>query len=720
MAGEASPLVSLGRAICGDLGSALRREWLVTNGLGGYASGTLAGMPTRRYHGLLVAALAPPVERTVLVAGTVDWATYLGQRWPLSCYEYGDGTIDPHGYRHLESFRLEGLLPVWHFALADALLERRVWMAYGENTTYVTYRVLRASARLDLAITPLVTYRDFHSLGSPPDAPQVEVTERAVMVRAFDGAQPYRLQASAGRFEAKGDWWWNLRHREESARGLDDRSDCYTPGSFTATLRVDDTLALTFSTEPYPHTEHERSLTLTRERQRDLLHQADAEAADPVVRQLVLAADQFIVARGTGLTPDPSSKGREEKWREDTLSQFAITPLPFRGGAGGGVLPHAPTIIAGYHWFNDWGRDTMIALPGLTLATGRAADGAAILRGFARYIEEGLLPNNFPDQAGQIPGYNTVDATLWYIVAIHAHAAAAGDMSLIDALLPTLREIIAWHRRGTRYGIGVDPADGLLRAGEPGVQLTWMDALVDGWIVTPRSGKPVEINALWYNALRMVAGWLIAAGDAAEAAECDRLADQVQRSFRARFVRPDGQGLADVVDGPDGDDHAVRPNQIFAISLPFPLLAEADAEAVLTTVGQTLLTSYGLRTLSPHDPRYRGDYGGDRVRRDGAYHQGPVWPWLIGAYVEAHARIHGDPAAALALLRPFAEHLADACLGSISEILEGDPPHQPRGAVAQAWSVAEVLRVWRKLAREAAIMTAESAEVAELDAEKDA
>jgi predicted glycogen debranching enzyme len=634
--------------VCDNVLAAVHREWLVTNGLGGYASGTIAGPLTRRYHGLLVAALAPPVERTVLVAGTIDWMTYLGRRWSLSCYEYSDRTIDPHGYRHLQTFMLEGMLPVWHYALADALVERRVWMAYGANTTYVTYRVLRASGPIDLEVTPLVTYRDFHTLsGANRPEPQIEVEGRAVTVGAFEGARPLRLLASDGGFKADGDWWWNLHHREETARGLDDRSDCYDPGTFTAHLRQGDTFALILSAESEPDPDYRQALARARERQHTLLRQADAESAEPMVQQLVLAADQFIVARETDRTPQ------------------------------------AKTVIAGYHWFNDWGRDTMIALPGLTLATGRAEEGAGILRGFARYVAEGLLPNNFPDRSGEIPGYNTVDATLWYVVAIHAHVGAT--------------EIVAWHRRGTRYGIGVDSADGLLRAGEPGVQLTWMDAMVDGWVVTPRTGKAVEINALWYNALRMIAGWLAERGDDAKAAECDTLADQVRDSFRARFVRADGQGLADVVDGPEGDDLAVRPNQIFAVSLPYPLLEGAEAEAVVAAVGRSLLTSYGLRTLSPDDPRYHGDYGGDRVRRDGGYHQGPVWPWLIGAYAEAYARVHGDPATALTILRPFEQHLADACLGSISEILEGEPPHQPRGAIAQAWSVAEVLRVWRKL-----------------------
>ena len=676
------PLISLGRAVCDNLLAAMHREWLVANGLGGYASGTIAGPLTRRYHGLLVAALAPPVERTVLVAGTIDWVTYLGRRWSLSSYEYSDRTIDPQGYRHLQAFMLEGMLPVWHYALADALLERRVWMAYGANTTYVTYRVLRASGPIELEITPLVTYRDFHSLtGANRPMPQVEAEGRSATVRAFDGARPFRLLASDGEFKSDGDWWWNLHHREETARGLDDRSDCYDPGTFTAHLQPGETFALTLTAEAEPPAAHDTALAEARERQEALLRQADAERADPVVQQLVLAADQFIVARETNPTP-------------------ALLPTSTPAAAGSRRIPTSRTVIAGYHWFNDWGRDTMIALPGLTLATGRSEEGADILRGFARYVSDGLLPNNFPDRSGEIPGYNTVDATLWYVVALHAHVEATEDMSLIAELLPTLREIVASHRRGTRYGIGVDPADGLLRAGEQGVQLTWMDALVDGWVVTPRTGKPVEINALWYNALRMIAVWLAADGDVAGAADCDALADRARASFRARFARPDGQGLADVVDGPEGDDLAVRPNQIFAVSLPYPLLEGAEAEAIVATVGRSLLTSYGLRTLSPDDSRYHGDYGGDRVRRDGGYHQGPVWPWLIGAYAEAYARVHNDPATALTILRPFEQHLADACIGSISEILEGDAPHQPRGAVAQAWSVSEVLRVWRKLTKE--------------------
>jgi predicted glycogen debranching enzyme len=338
----------------------------------------------------------------------------------------------------------------------------------------------------------------------------------------------------------------------------------------------------------------------------------------------------------------------------------------------------------------------MIALPGLTLATGRADEAATILRTFARFADQGMLPNNFPDQAGQVPGYNTVDATLWYVLAIHSYLEATGDLGLLDDLLPVLCDILDWHVRGTRYGIGVDPADGLLRAGEPGVQLTWMDARVGDRVITPRTGKPVEVQALWYNALRTVAGFLAGRADP-RADAYTTMAERARASFLDRFVRADLGYLPDVVDGPAGDDLTLRPNQIFALSLPFPLVEGQVASDVLTAVGRALLTPYGLRSLGPDDPAYEGEYGGDPARRDSAYHQGPVWTWLMGAYVEAYARLRGDRAGARDLLRPFEHHLRDACLGSVSEILEGDAPHRPRGAVAQAWGVAELLRAWRAL-----------------------
>ncbi|HEX9370502.1 MAG TPA: glycogen debranching enzyme N-terminal domain-containing protein, partial [Roseiflexaceae bacterium] len=409
------PLVHFGRELCDDLAAGMRREWLVTNGLGGYASGTLAGPNTRRYHGLLVAALNPPVERTVLVGGAVEWASYDGRRYPLSAHEYAGGTVDPHGYRHVQSFALEGALPVWTFALADALLERRVWMAYGANTTYVRYRLLRGTRPVELEITPLVTYRDFHALSSGAGwRPAVEPQPRQATIRAFDGARPLRLLADGGAFAPGGDWYYNFSHREEAARGLDDRSDLFAPGAFKARLEPGAALTLVLTAEDGADMDGARALDAARARQNELLRRAAAEQSDPAVQQLVLAADQFIVARGE--TGD---------WRlEASGNGQAPSPKPQAPSLG-------KTVIAGYHWFADWGRDTMIALPGLTLATGRPEDAAGILHTFARYVAGGLLPNNFPDHAGVIPGYNTVDATLWYAHAIRAYARATGDAALV-------------------------------------------------------------------------------------------------------------------------------------------------------------------------------------------------------------------------------------------------------------------------------------------------
>jgi glycogen debranching enzyme len=679
------PLIHFGREICGDLEAGLRREWLVTNGLGSYASGTLAGVNTRSYHGLLVAALNPPVDRTVLVGGLVEWATYDGHRYPLSANEYADGTIDPQGYRHLQSFDLEGMLPIWTFALADALLERRIWMEYGSNTTYVLYRLLRGSGELQVEITPLVTYRGFHGLSSGEGwQPGIEAGPRDVSIRAFDGAVPFALRASDGHFAPGGTWWWNLKYRAETARGLNDRGDLYAPGTFSTTLQRGSRVALTLTSDMDQRAFEDVVHAAARERQMQLLRTAGVEDAPRAVQQLTLAADQFIVERVATTASGASSAPHQEGAQHPP---DAAAPQ------------RTKTVIAGYHWFNDWGRDTMISLRGLTLATGRPEDAADILRSFARYVSDGMLPNNFPDQSGVVPGYNTADATLWYVIALHSYAQATGDEALVDELLPVLRDIVTWHSRGTRYHIGVDPGDGLLRAGEPGVQLTWMDAKVGDLVVTPRIGKPVEINALWYNTLRIVSGFLAARGDGASA-DLSAQASRVRASFLARFRRSDYPYLADVVDGPSGDDWTVRPNQIFAVAVPFPLLEGADAAAMIAAVGRVLHTSFGLRSLSPDDPAYRGTYGGNQYQRDTSYHQGPVWTWLMGPFAEAYSRCYGDPGSALQLLQPFEDHLRDAGLGSISEILEGDPPHLPRGCIAQAWGVAEVLRVWRQLDRE--------------------
>jgi predicted glycogen debranching enzyme len=676
-----APAIAFGRAIAGDLASAIRREWLVTNGIGGFASGTLAGIATRRYHGLLIAATEPPVGRRVFVGGLVETVTYRGATVALHAHEFANGTIEGAGFELVESFALEGSVPVWTYAIGDALLERRVWMGRATNTTYVRYRLARGGGPARLAVSALVTDRDIHQLtrGKAGNEPAVEPIDGGVVVHgspAVLGGWPssarLRVVASNGSFDPTGAWWWGFRHREETARGQDDVADLYLAGTHSMTLQPGESWTLVLSTEADPDLDGEAALAVVEARDSELLGRAGTQRASGFVRRLVLAADAFIVRRDVAPAGGPEPR----------------SPIEGR------------SVIAGYPWFNDWGRDTMIALPGLTLATGRPEDGAAVLRAFGRWIADGLLPNDFPSSADARPEYNTVDAALWYVQAVRAHHEATADDNLLDELLPGLRVVVDAHVAGTRHGIGVDHRDGLLAAGEPGIQLTWMDARLDDWVVTPRIGKPVEINALWYNALCTVGPWLIARADAAAGHSYMALAEQVSRSFRARFWRPELGHLADVVDGPDGDDMSLRPNQVFALSLPFALVEGAAARATLEAVGRALLTSYGLRTLSPSDPAYLGRHEGDRRARDGAYHQGPAWAWLMGAYAEAVDRVTGDQAAALSILRPFEAHLADAGIGSISELFDGDAPHRPRGCPAQAWSVAEVLRVWRLLARE--------------------
>jgi len=657
------PAIELTRGELDDFERSAGKEWLVTNGLGGYAAGTIAGARTRRYHGLLVAALKPPVERTLMVAKLDVFADYDGQRYGLTSNEYVDGTIDPRGFEQLVSFSVEGTLPTWRYVLGAAELEQQVSMVHGENTTVVSFTLRRAFAPLRLELRPLCTYRDYHgrtqghgwSLGGRHDANGCEV-------QAFDGARPYRLFADRGRFERDGGWYWNFRQRAETARGLDDSEDLWSPGVFICELTPGDTISLTLTAESESRAPVAARTGEVR-RQQQLLMRAGSEGPD-WVRHLVLAADQFIAERA---------------------------------GAGAG----ARTIIAGYPWFSDWGRDTMIALPGLTLATGRPEIAADILRTFARFASDGMLPNRFPD-GGEVPEYNTVDATLWYFHAVDDYVRRSSDRGIVADLYPVLSDIVDWHLKGTRYGIHAD-LDGLLFAGEPGVQLTWMDAKVGDWVVTPRIGKPVEINALWYRALSVMRDFAALLGDRTSERRFGALAGNVLKTFRARYWL-DGRGyLADVIDGPAGTDASLRPNQIFAVSLDASLLEPARQRAVVDVCARHLWTPLGLRSLAPAEDGYVGRYRGGPAERDGAYHQGTVWSWLLGPFALAHYRVYGDADLARNWLDGIAGHLRQSLIGSISEIFDGNPPHKPEGCFAQAWSVAEILRAWTEIDRAEAI-----------------
>jgi predicted glycogen debranching enzyme len=660
--------MKLGRDICGNLDLAESREWLVTNGIGGYASGTVAGLLTRRYHGLLVAALNPPLGRTLMLAKLEETALYDGREYPLSTNRWADGTVEPKGYLHLERFALEGTVPVWRFACADALLEKRVWMQQGANTTYIHYHLHRASVPLQLTLKGMVNYRDYHG-STRSNGWQMEVVaiDRGIAITAYPGASPLYLLCDRAPRSARGNraqafpahtWYYGFDLAAERYRGLGDREDHLQAAMFAATLNPGESLTLVASTEKNPPLNGETALKLRHSQEQKLLEAwkdsrpLDAQEAPAWIEHLVLTADQFIVNRP--LPEDPSGK----------------------------------TIIAGYPWFSDWGRDTMIALPGLTLATGRPEITRSILRTFAKYADCGMLPNRFPD-AGEQPEYNTVDATLWYFEAIRAYYAATEDEDLLRELFPVLAAIIDWHCRGTRYNIHLDPSDGLLYAGEAGVQLTWMDAKVGDWVVTPRIGKPIEVNALWYNALRTMARFARQVSKPHQ--EYEAMADRVLARF-SRFWSADLGYCYDVLDTPAGDDASLRPNQIFAVSLPESPLTPAQQRGVVETCARRLLTSHGLRSLCPDHPQYQGRYGGNQRQRDGAYHQGTVWGWLIGPFVSAHLRVYGDRALAREFLEPMSDHLTAHGLGSLSEIFDGDAPMTPRGCIAQAWTVAEVLR----------------------------
>ena len=655
--------IEFGREICCVLDVAEQREWLVTNGIGGFASGTISGNLTRRYHGLLIAALNPPAGRAQLVAKLEESATYDAVEYALSTNHWASGAVEPKGYLNIESFRLEGTVPVWRFALGDALLEKRMWMRHGENTTFVQYSLARALSPLHLELKALVNYRDFHASTHAGNwRMRVESIASGIQITAFDNAVPFHLLSAGARLAPAHEWHRDCFLPMERLRGLDDHEDHLLAATSSVDLAPGQSIAFVFTTEPQTDLDGNGSLSEHFKRESELLatweghdSQAASTAPEPI-RQLVLAADQFIVKRN----------------------------LPGE--------PEGRSIIAGYHWFGDWGRDTMIALPGLALATGRFDVAKKILLAFSCYVDGGMLPNNFPDAGGR-PEYNTVDAALWYFEAVRQYFKATRDAETLSKLHPVLAGIISAYRKGTRYKIHVDEADGLLYAGESGVQLTWMDAKVGDWVVTPRIGKPVEINALWYNALKTMAVLAPIVGEPADPFE--KMAGVVSQSF-GKFWNAATGCCDDVIEAPGiGRDASLRPNQIFAVSLPESPLSFEQQKAVVDFCSSRLLTSYGLRSLAPGEREYQGHYGGGPRERDGAYHQGTVWGWLMGPFVLAHWRVYRDSDAAQSFLRPLLAQIHSYGLGTLGEIFEGDAPFTPRGCIAQAWTVGEVLRAWR-------------------------
>ncbi len=651
----------------------LEREWLVANGLGGYASGTVAGVCTRRYHGLLVAAL-PGLGRTVMLSHLADQLRAPGEHPARLWGEESAAGLSLHGAEHLREFRLEGGLPVWTFAAAGAVVEKRLFLTHGQNTVWVGYRLLEGREPVRLTLRPGVHFR-------PHDAPVSGPLRRYALraqagryeIRAEDDARipPLRLWIRGARaaFTVEEGRLAEVVYRVEGSRGYDQQGDLFSPGYFRVELRGGAPVDLVATTEPWEVAlalEPEAAARAERERRAALLERAPPAARQDPAAELVLAADAFLV--------EPAGRRRE--------------------AAQARAEGHEPrTVVAGYHWFTDWGRDTMISLEGLTLCTGRPEDAAAILHAFARHVKDGLIPNLFPE--GEAEGlYHTADATLWMFHALERYLRATGDRRTLRRLLPTLREIVRLHQQGTRFGIRVDPQDGLLRQGEEGFQLTWMDAKCDGWVVTPRRGKAVEINALWHQALLNLARWVGEEEGATAARPLAEAAERARRSFNERFWYPEGGYLYDVVDGEDGKkDPSCRPNQLLALSLPDPVLERERWAPVLEAVRSRLLTPVGLRSLAPGHPDYKRNYHGDLRTRDAAYHQGTVWSWLIGPMVDAWRKVHPeDRDGARHLLDGLVAHLGDACVGQISEVFDAEPPFAPRGCVAQAWGVAEVLR----------------------------
>src|SRR5689334_3658183 len=637
-------MIEFDQESCRDRKVALTREWLETNGIGGFSSSTISGLNTRRYHGLLVGATKPPVGRFVLLSKFEETLLIDGRRYELSSNQY-PGVIHPQGFNHQTSFRLDPF-PRFGCEIEGVRVEKSVFMVQGENTTVVQYELTKSADHKDvkLKIRPLIAFRDYHSTTHENAAinTQIETDLGLTIFHPYTDLPPLHLAHDAADIDTTGFWYRNFQYAIEQERGLDYAEDLFSPCALTFDLNGNKEVNIIASTTPHDasHADAYRKAEIERR----------SSSKTDLVTLLTTAADQFIVSRESG-----------------------------------------ETVIAGYHWFADWGRDTMIALPGLALVNGRFDVAKHVLTEFSKHVDQGMLPNRFPD-AGEAPEYNTVDATLWFFEAVRSFLQYTGDYEFVrTSLYPVLKDIINWHVKGTRYQIQVDD-DGLLFAGEPGVQLTWMDAKVGDWVVTPRHGKPVEIQALWYNALRVMEDLARRFNELKQ--EYGAMANKARASFNKLFWNEQVGCLYDVING-EIRDASIRPNQVIAISLTNTMVPKERATSILRVVERELLTPRGLRTLSPSDPNYVGSYEGGPATRDGAYHQGTVWPWLIGPYITAYVKTFGKDAGrdfAATWLENFEQHLHEAGLGQVSEIFDGDPPHNPRGCIAQAWSVAELLR----------------------------
>lgn len=646
-------MISLGRDICINLENSSRKEWVETNGIGGYACGTVSGMPTRGYHSLLTAALNVPLNRVVMLSQLEETVTYRGRKYHLSTHQYSD-VITPKGYLNIQSFRLEPF-PIFTFRLDDQLLEKTIFMSYGHNLTWIVYRLLTPpEEEIILTVRPLVSFRGHHLRRQELHFVNThhELQEHVIQLMPDENIPFLNIYHNALAYEHSANRYQKVFYREEHARGLESREDLFSPGilSFKLSDVAPGFLAATPETLTHPDPAAAAQAEIIR--RRNLVNLA--APGDDFGRTLSLAADQFVVRRGDGLS-----------------------------------------IIAGYPWMGDCGREAMIAFQGLTLATKRTSEARTILQTLAGYCSEGMLPNHFNEAHSQ-PIYNSVDVALWFFVAVYHYRRATGDSQFIrERLWATMEEIILWYLKGTRLNIRSED-DGLINIPEEGAQFTWMDSQVGDWVVTPRSGKPVEVNALWYNALCLMRDLAADFKQPADSQRYGHLADKTAKSFKSLFWNKKASCLFDRVED-NFQDATVRPNQLLVLSLPYSLLTKDQAKKTLRAMRRELYTTFGFRSLNQTDENYHGTYEGDILNREGATHQGTVWPWLIGPYADALRKIYGETKAVKEeinrMLKPFANHLQEHGLGSISEMFDGDPPHHARGCIASAKSVAEILRV---------------------------
>jgi predicted glycogen debranching enzyme len=676
-----------------DFVTASQHEWLETNGLGGWSGSSIIGVNTRRYHGLLVAAIKPPTDRMVLLSKLDETIVTDNRRIELGVNLFPGDTIHPNGHQYLNSFSKD-LFPQWEYKAEGIVLKKTIGMINGENTVVIIYEVSEASKPFTLELLPLMAAKGYHSLTQ--EGPQIHWDanfNKGVFHNRPDGSTDVYINVPGSSYHHEPRWFNNFQYSVEQYRGQDHSEDLFNHGIFSVELNQGDSLGIILSTED-PAGRNAHDLLSKEEMRRKLLFSNQPE--NELVKRLVLAADQFIVKR---------------KIKISESSQ--VSPL---GGDPIAIGLEGATIIAGYHWFTDWGRDTMISLPGLCLSTHRFEDAKKILAAFAHSVSQGMLPNRFMDN-GDEPEYNNVDGTLWYFIAVYKYLQATGNKDFVlQEILPVLKEIVDWHYKGTRYNIHVD-GDGLLYAGEVGQQLTWMDARIGDWVVTPRMGKPVEIQALWYNALRIFAELLKLNDQQDDYFIINESAEKLKQNFAQQFWYEEGNFLYDCIDENRNPVAELRPNQLFAISLPFALIEGEKANAILKIVEDNLYTPVGLKSLPKSDSHYVPVYGGDQWHRDSAYHQGTVWSWLLGPYIDAMMKVKSEKAEAKKVFENFVYHLSGGCIGSVSEIFDAEVPHHPRGCVAQAWGVAELLRVIKdyqlydgKIGKEKLELTAKNAE----------